>query len=123
MEESVWALAVLAALLLSPAPPSRGGARELFGGHEEAWWRASQRSREEAVAALEQSAATCEKTEAPADAGVVDGYGVGRIRGRAVLVPLKRCDDERARLDAARADLERFEDQARQLGVPPGWLR
>jgi hypothetical protein len=48
---------------------------------------------------------------------------VGRLRGRPALVPLKRCDEERARLEQARGDLERFEDLARQLGVPPGWLR
>jgi hypothetical protein len=99
------------------------GQAETLDGHDESWWRAAQAAHESAVRSLEQSVSSCEKTEAPVGAGVVEGYGVGRVQGRPVLVPLKRCDDERARLDAARADLERFEDQARQLGVPPGWLR
>jgi hypothetical protein len=123
MAKRASALVLLAALLAAPTLASAGEAHELVGGHEEAWWRASQQSREQTVSALEQGVATCQKTEAPADAGVVDGYGIGRVRGRPVLVPLKRCDDERASLDAARAELERFEDQARRLGVPPGWLR
>ena len=99
------------------------GRAETLGGRDESWWRAAQQSRQNAVQSLEQSVSSCEKTEAPAGAGVVEGYGVGRVQGRPALVPLKRCDEERTRLDAARAELERFEDLARRQGVPPGWLR
>jgi len=99
------------------------GHAETLGGHDESWWRAGQAAHENAVRSLEQGVSSCEKTEAPVGAGVVEGYGVGRVQGRPVLVPLKRCDDERARLDAARDELERFGDEARQQGVPPGWLR
>ena len=92
-------------------------------GRDETWWRDSAQHRAEAVASLEREVEACEKTEAPTGADVVDGYGVGHVRGRPALVPLKRCDDERTRLEQARSDLERFEDLARRLGVPPGWLR
>jgi hypothetical protein len=34
-----------------------------------------------------------------------------------------RCDELRDELDAARQALDDFEDLARRLGVPPGWLR
>ena len=97
--------------------------RETIAGHDEAWWRESAVRRAQAVTDLEQEVETCEKTEAPTGADVADGYGVGHVRGRPALVPLKRCDEERARLEQARGDLERFEDLARRLDVPPGWLR
>ena len=111
-------------LLLVPAALAVAAERpETIGGRDEAWWRDTEELRTRTVASLEQAVGECEKSEAPAGADVVDGYGVGRLRGRPALVPLKRCDEERARLEQARGDLERFEDLARQLGVPPGWLR
>jgi hypothetical protein len=121
MKRPTLALAATAALLRMLGGPAH--AQEKIGGRDESWWREGAESREQQVAALEQVVADCEKTEAPDDGGVVEGYGIGRIHGRPVLVPLKRCDDERARLEGARGELERFEDEARRSGVPPGWLR
>jgi len=114
---SVSLLFALSALAAAAEP------RETIGGRDEAWWRENAERRSQAVTDLEQEVGACEKTEAPTGADVVDGYGVGHVRGRPALVPLKRCDEQRARLEQARGDLERFEDLARRLDVPPGWLR
>jgi hypothetical protein len=114
----VYTVSLLLALAAQAAEP-----RETIGGRDEAWWRGNAEERTSTVASLEHEVEVCEKTEAPTGADVVDGYGVGRMRGGPVLVPLKRCDEVRTRLEQARSDLERFEDLARQLDVPPGWLR
>jgi hypothetical protein len=115
--------ALAIAALLALAAGSGAGAEGLVGEHGESWWREQALAREDAVAACEDALARCAETEAPEGADVVDGYGIGRHRGRPVLVPLKRCDEERAGLEQARSDLERFEEVARRAGVPPGWLR
>lgn len=91
---------------------------------DEAWWRAAATANAGDVEAREEALATCEEREAPPAYDGVDGYvtqsnGDGRLR----WVELKRCDQERADLDAARSALERFEDDARRSEVPPGWLR
>jgi len=92
-------------------------------GHEEAWWRAAITSRESRVASSEKAVADCEEREAPPAYDGVDGFVKQRPDGRYQVVEIRRCDDERDALDAARADLDRFEDGARRAGVPPGWLR
>ena len=67
--------------------------------------------------------AACEAREAPPAYDGVAAYVTRGRDGRLREVEIKRCDDERADLDAARRELERFEEEARRLGVPPGWLR
>jgi hypothetical protein len=91
---------------------------------DEAWWRAAATAHASAIEAGEEALAACEEREAPPAYDGVDGYvtrsnGDGRLR----WVEVKRCDEERAELDAARNALERFEDEARRGGIPPGWLR
>src|SRR5262249_21881344 len=92
-------------------------------GHEEAWWRAAITSRESQVASSEKAVGDCEEREAPPAYDGVDGFVKQRPNGRFEVVEIRRCDDERDAREAARADLERFEDGARRAGVPPGWLR
>jgi hypothetical protein len=88
------------------------------------WWRAAMESRASELASHEAAVAECEEREAPPAYDAVDGY-VTRSRGdgRLRYVEVKRCDDERRALEAAQRELERFEDEARRAGVPPGWLR
>lgn len=114
---TVLLVALLPALAATAEP-------DAIGERDEAWWRAATASREQALEARVAEAAECEAREAPPAYGDVDGYvtrrrGDGRLR----YVEVKRCDEERAALEAARAELERFEDEARRQGVPPGWLR
>jgi hypothetical protein len=92
-------------------------------GHEEAWWRAAITSRESRVASSEEAVSDCEEREAPPAYDGVDGFVKQRPNGRLQVVEIRRCDDERRALEAARTDLDRFEDGARRAGVPPGWLR
>lgn len=112
---------LLLALFLGPGSAA-SDATETIGGHDEAWWREGSAGRAGAVAACEEALASCEETEAPPAYDGIEGYVVLRRRGPE-FVRIKRCDDERAALDDARDALERFEEQARKLDVPPGWLR
>jgi hypothetical protein len=109
-------LALLSAFAASADPAA-------VDGHEEAWWRAAITSRESQVASSEQAVTECEEREAPAAYDGVDGFVKQRPDGRLQVVQIRRCDRERDALEAARSDLERFEDGARRAGVPPGWLR
>jgi hypothetical protein len=109
---------VALALLGCFAAPARAEERD------ESWWRAAATAHASEIEASEEALAACEEREAPPAYDGVDGY-VTRSRGDGRLrwVEVKRCDEERADLDAARTALERFEDEARRLEVPPGWLR
>jgi len=112
--------AALAAVLLLAAPSAPA---DEIGGHDEAWWR---EQHEVLVAELEHAEARveeCEETEAPRAYDGVGGYAVRGRDGRIRWVEIKRCDEQRAALTAARGDLERFEERARRADVPPGWLR
>jgi hypothetical protein len=88
------------------------------------WWRAAMASRERAVESSAEAVVRCEEREAPPAYDGVAGYVVPSARdGRPRYVEVKRCDAERDALEAARAELARFEDEARRSDVPPGWLR
>lgn len=91
---------------------------------DEDWWRAAMTSRERELEARTEELAECEAREAPPAYDAVEGY-VARSRGDANprFVEIKRCDEERDALEAARAEIDRFEEEARRHGVPPGWLR
>jgi hypothetical protein len=95
-----------------------------IGGHDADWWRAAMTARATELASSETAVAECEEREAPPAYDGVAGY-VARSHGdrRYRFVEIKRCEDERAALEAAQHELERFEDDARRAGVPPGWLR
>lgn len=113
-------LAVVFAGSLSAAPLRADPAT---GAEGEAWWRAQHAARAAAVASLEREVAACEEREAPPAYDGIAGYVTRGRDGRLREVEIQRCDQQRADLEAARAELDRFEEQARRLGIPPGWLR
>jgi hypothetical protein len=118
-----WRAALFLALLLAAAPARGEEPAERIGGHDEVWWR---ERHEELASELEHAGALveeCEETEAPRAYHGVGGYAVRGRDGRVRWVEIKRCDEERAALSAARGALDRFEERARRAGVPPGWLR
>lgn len=93
-----------------------------IGGRDQVWWATQARAHESSVDRLEQDLARCEEREAPPAYRNVPGQiyrGRDGLRYREVV----RCDELRDELDAARQALDDFEDLARRLGVPPGWLR
>jgi hypothetical protein len=93
-----------------------------IGGRDQVWWATQARAHESGVERLEDDLARCEEREAPpAYRNVPSQVYRGRdgLRVREVV----RCDELRDELDAARQALDDFEDLARRLGVPPGWLR
>ena len=83
---------------------------------------AQARAHERAIEALEQELDECEEREAPLAYQNVPGQ---IVRGRDGIYyrEIVRCDETREELEAARDALDEFEDLARKLGVPPGWLR
>jgi hypothetical protein len=93
-----------------------------IGGRDQVWWTTQARAHESGVEQLEQDLARCEEREAPPAYRNVPGQlyrGRDGIQYREVV----RCDELRDELEAARQALDDFEDLARRLGVPPGWLR
>jgi hypothetical protein len=106
----------LAAARAEEEPPT-------IGGRDQVWWATQARAHESSVERLEEDLAECEEREAPPAYRNVPGQLYrgrdGQLRVREVV----RCDELRDELDAARQALDDFEDLARRLGVPPGWLR
>lgn len=120
MTRSLATLGLLLGLCASAA--LAGDEPETIGGRDAIWWGQQARAHERAVAALEQELAACEEREAPPAYRNVPGQvfrGRDGLRYREVL----RCDDARAELEAAEAARDAFEERARRLEVPPGWLR
>lgn len=114
--------ALLPGLLCAAAVAFAEPGVEAIGGHEAAWWSARADAHTREIEGLEREVAECEEREAPRAYRDVPGQVVrGRdgLRYREVL----RCDEPREALEAARAAQEEFEDLARRLEVPPGWLR
>lgn len=95
---------------------------ETIGGQDAAWWSQQARAHERAVAGLEQALAACEEREAPPAYRNVPGQ-VFRGRDGLRYREVASCDEARAELEAAEAARGTFEDLARRLEVPPGWLR
>jgi hypothetical protein len=95
---------------------------ETVGGRDQIWWSSEARAHEHAIEELEQELADCEEREAPPAYQNVPGQVV---RGRDGLYyrEIVRCDETREALEVAREKQDEFEDLARKLGVPPGWLR
>jgi hypothetical protein len=109
--------------LLLAAAPARAQDGEAIGGRDEAFWRERHEALVSEIEHLEALVEECEESEAPAAYDGVGGYTVRGREGRSYYVEIKRCDEERAALIAARGELDRFEERARRAGVPPGWLR
>jgi len=109
-------------LLLCAVPAQAGGELETIGGRDRVWWSRQALAHERAIERLEQELAECEEREAPPAYQNVPGQ-VYRGRDGYRYRELVRCDDLRDELGAARDAQDAFEDLARRLGVPPGWLR
>jgi hypothetical protein len=116
----IAALALVLSLCASAAQAEAGD--ETIGGHDEAWWSQQVRAHERAVVRLGQALEACEEREAPPAYRNVPGQ-VFRGRDGLRYREVARCDDARAALAAAEAARDAFEDRARRLEVPPGWLR
>lgn len=110
-------------LLLLAVPAAQAEETRHAGGHDEAWWRERHAELTAELEHLEALVGECEESEAPPAYDGVAGYTIRGRDGRVRFVRIKRCEAERAARTAARGDLERFEEQARRAGVPPGWLR
>lgn len=109
-------------LLLLALPAQAVDEPETIGGRDRVWWNMQARAHEGAIEALEQDLSECEEREAPPAYQNVPGQvyrGRDGYRYREVV----RCDDLRDELAAAREAQDEFEDLARRLDVPPGWLR
>jgi hypothetical protein len=115
-------IAALALLLSLCAPAAQAEEPETVGGHDAAWWGQQARAHERAVAALEQTLAACEEREAPPAYRNVPGQ-VFRGRDGLRYREVANCDAARAELEAAQEAHDEFEELARWLEVPPGWLR
>ncbi len=109
-------------LLLCACAAHAEGDAETIGGHDEPWWRAQAHAHEQAALRFEQKLGECEEREAPPAYDPVSGQ-VFRGRDGLRYRELLRCDELRADLERAREALDEFEDLARRLEVPPGWLR
>jgi len=113
---------LLGLLLLCAAAVYAEDEPETIGGRDRVWWAREQQAHERAIERLERDLEACEEREAPPAYQNVPGQVVpGRdgLRYREIV----RCDETREELAAAREALDEFEDLARRLGVPPGWLR
>jgi hypothetical protein len=109
-------------LLLLALPAQAEDEPETIGGRDRVWWNVQARAHEGAIEGLEQELSDCEEREAPPAYQNVPGQiyrGRDGYRYREVV----RCDELRDELAAARDAQDEFEDLARRLEVPPGWLR
>ena len=109
-------------LLLCALPAQAEDEPETIGGRDAVWWSSEARRHEREIEWLEQQLSDCEEREAPPAYQNVPGQvyrGRDGYRYREVV----RCDDLRDELAGAREAQDEFEDLARRLGVPPGWLR
>jgi hypothetical protein len=107
-----------------PAPAARAAeptpqAEERIGGRTEAEWRAQAQTLEGRLRQLE-----LELEELEESTTAYGGWGTHRDGRRVehVMVPDERRKLERA-LELAETQFDALEDEARRLGVPPGWLR
>lgn len=106
----------------APATPPPERATPQIGGRSEAEWRDTALAGQRALASAEDELARCASREAPAPYRDVAGYVASGRRGP-YWVEIKSCDDARIEVQAARREIGDLEEQARQLGVPPGWMR
>jgi hypothetical protein len=102
--------------------PAADGPGETVQGRDEAAWRAEHRRYRDRVARLESLRARLEALGADTAPGprraAVSRRNQARYEDRHAAWQQTGRD-----LEAARLQLERFEEKARRAGVPPGWLR
>jgi len=106
----------------APATPPPERATPRIGDRSEAEWRDLAFTRQRALESAEDELASCESREAPAPYRDVAGY-VASGRSGPYWVEVKSCDEARIEAQDARREIGDLEEQARRLGVPPGWLR
>ena len=106
----------------SQATPLPERASPRIGGRSEDEWRDAALARQRALESAEDTLASCEAREAPAPVRDVSGYVASGRRGR-YWVEIKSCDEERVDAQDAGRAVTDFEEQARRLSVPPGWMR
>jgi len=82
-----------------------------IGGRSEASWRRQALQLEQRIESLEEQLAHAEDQLSSA-------YALGRA-----AYYQRRVNRLERSLESAKEALDRFEDRARELGVPPGWLR
>lgn len=104
------------------ATPPPEHATAPIGDRSEAEWRDAALARQRVLESAEDALATCESREAPAPYRDVAGYVASGRRGP-YWVAVKSCDDARIEVQDAQRASRDFEEQARRLGVPPGWMR
>lgn len=115
-------LVSLVLLVLGAAAVSAQGEPETIGGRDQVWWSTQAHAHEGAIERLERELAACEEREAPPAYQSVPAQIYRGRDGQKVREPV-RCDDLRDDLAAAHQAQDGFEELARRLGVPPGWLR
>ncbi|MCG8588153.1 MAG: hypothetical protein MJE66_02600 [Proteobacteria bacterium] len=112
MKATAGLAGVAAVLVLGLAGPTAAQNEEV----EKARWQELYRALWEAVDEAEAKiAATQEKYR--------DGRQKRRLRGEEKALLLEEMKAARAERTKAREELERFPEDARRAGVPPGWLR
>lgn len=93
-----------------------------IGGRSQIDWRNAALALQRALESAEAARAACEAREAPAPYRDFSGY-VTPGRDGPYWVEIKNCDDARLDAEAARREMDAFEEQARRSSVPPGWIR
>jgi len=111
----------------TPARSSRGNAdasASTVSGNEQSW-RNRRRALESRINAQEARVKSLEaRLQAVQGAQIGYRHPLNVQRSRERVADLKiQLDLEKSKLKEARADLDRFFREARQSGVPPGWLR
>jgi hypothetical protein len=101
------------------AEPAAAQAEERIGGRTEAEWRSQAQLLEERLRRLELELEALEESTT-----AYGGWSTQRDGRRVeqVAAPDERRRLERA-LELAETQLDALEEEARRLGVPPGWLR
>lgn len=102
------------------APAAAANGHERIGGHTENEWRSRAQTLEHRVQDLEKQIEELEESTQ-----AYGGWGTHRdSRGFVTSVGVRdrRPELEQA-LERAESELDALEEEARQAGVPPGWLR
>jgi hypothetical protein len=129
----------------TPAAPRAGtgttqasSGSDAIGGHDQHWWRSQAQAKRNTIddlkvqleAARAEEKDTSEVYRRPGNGPGKAAPGRGHGRRAAVASAAYDDDDEEPSVadleqgvQNAERDLQQFEDQARQAGVPPGWLR
>ena len=102
----------------TPAARDAESGKPLIGGDDEAGWRARATTLRADIERLEDAAEQC-KESAP----VRWNPGAGRRAYDDEVSEADACQRTTGDLQLARMQLEKLVENARKLGVPPGWVR